>query len=413
VGLQIKRVDEPAGGVIMAVIADVTWTVATPEEFLTTSNAGWATSDRAPQGSGVIRVTNSGGVNSAYNRSTTETFAYLRTETPANKNQTVTLRIRNRSDLGATAFWHAIARYTNSGEYDSNWIGLSITGGSGRSMQIVKCVGGTRSNVGAASTDAARMATVGTEGDLTLVVSGDAPTISVEAKWDGVTVLGPFTVTDAALNAVGQVGFLQRTFADDTETTGFHVTRFTGSDADGSPPAGTVTISSVTPSTTTAVVAYSYSETDETGFEYRLGTGVAQAIGASPATITGLAESTAYTVQVRAINGNGVGAWSTVANFTTTDSPGFDFDTLAGCVFGSIVGSLTGISLAAEVDVLVRAYNTTTGALVVASGTLTTNATTGRLPRWQNAALNIGTSYHLVFVRVSDGAIACKTLTAT
>jgi hypothetical protein len=88
----------------------------------------------------------------------------------------------------------------------------------------------------------------------------------------------------------------------------------------GSPPAGTVTISGVTPGVTTATVTYSYDDTDEDSFEYRIDGGTAAAIGASPATITGLTASTAYDspgVQVRAVNTDGEGDWSTAFDFTT------------------------------------------------------------------------------------------------
>lgn len=89
------------------------------------------------------------------------------------------------------------------------------------------------------------------------------------------------------------------------------------------PPSGTVTIGTITPSTTSASVPYSYSAGDATGFEYRLGGGTAASIGASPATISGLTASTPYSLEVRAINATGAGAWSAVSNFTTeAEGPG-------------------------------------------------------------------------------------------
>lgn len=83
------------------------------------------------------------------------------------------------------------------------------------------------------------------------------------------------------------------------------------------PPQGAVTISSVTPSTTTAVVTYSYDNSDQTGFERRINGGTPAGIGASPATITGLNAGTTYAAEVRAINGNGSGAWSAPFEFET------------------------------------------------------------------------------------------------
>lgn len=91
----------------------------------------------------------------------------------------------------------------------------------------------------------------------------------------------------------------------------------------GVPPSGTVTIGTITPSSTSASVPYTYSASDQTGFEYRLNGGTAASIGASPATISGLTAGTPYSLEVRAINAAGAGAWSAAANFTTeAEGPG-------------------------------------------------------------------------------------------
>lgn len=90
------------------------------------------------------------------------------------------------------------------------------------------------------------------------------------------------------------------------------------------PPQGSVTISDVTPGVTTAEVAYNYDDSDQTGFEYRINEGAPAAIGASPATITGLTAATDYDapgLQVRAVNAEGAGAWSTSFPFSTQAEP--------------------------------------------------------------------------------------------
>ena len=115
----------------------------------------------------------------------------------------------------------------------------------------------------------------------------------------------------------------------------------------GSPPAGTVTITSVTPSDTTASVAYSYDDTDETGYEYRLDGGTPASIGASPATITGLTSATTYDIEVRAINGDGEGAWSAPEEFTTT-APDTTAPTLTSV--GATVQTNTTADIAATTD---------------------------------------------------------------
>lgn len=91
----------------------------------------------------------------------------------------------------------------------------------------------------------------------------------------------------------------------------------TGQPTGGAAPTGTVTVGTVTPASTSANVAYIYSGSDATGFQYRVNGGAATALGASPATISGLTASTAYTLEVRATNATGSGAWSAVSNFTT------------------------------------------------------------------------------------------------
>ncbi len=99
---------------------------------------------------------------------------------------------------------------------------------------------------------------------------------------------------------------------------------------------------------------------------------------------------------------------ATASGTLLPDVPGFAFDTDTDCILGEIVGALTGIARETTgTDYIVRAYDVATGALVEESGTLTTDSN-GRLPRWQDAGLAAATEYHLMFVRVSDGAIGCK-----
>lgn len=61
---------------------------------------------------------------------------------------------------------------------------------------------------------------------------------------------------------------------------------------------------------------------------------------------------------------------------------------------GSIVGSLTGIGLSASLNVLMRAYNPSTGALVLERSVVATDAD-GYLPDWTNAAFSAGTWYEV------------------
>jgi hypothetical protein len=92
-------------------------------------------------------------------------------------------------------------------------------------------------------------------------------------------------------------------------------------------------------------------------------------------------------------------------------SPGFDFHTAAGCVFGAISGSLVGLAREVGVSITTRVYSATTGALVATLATTATDSA-GRLPRLTDAALSAGTTYRLVFVW-PDGACYAINLAAT
>lgn len=133
--------------------------------------------------------------------------------------------------------------------------------------------------------------------------------------------------TDSTITAAGWVGLHQFSNLSDYEVDWVGV----GTNGDSAPmsavvdpPQGTVTISDVTPGHDSALVTYSYDDTDETGYEARIDNGSPFSIGASPATISGLTPETTYDspgVQVRAVNGAGAGDWSTAVDFTTTAAP--------------------------------------------------------------------------------------------
>lgn len=85
------------------------------------------------------------------------------------------------------------------------------------------------------------------------------------------------------------------------------------------PPQGTVTIGSISVTTVSATVPFTYDDADQTGFEYRLDGGTPVDIGNTNSfIISGLTPNTGYSVEVRAYNANGDGAWSSVSNFTTS-----------------------------------------------------------------------------------------------
>ena len=218
----------------MGTIVDTAIAVGTNAEPFLTSNPGFTAEELAPPfGITHLRVTNTGGVNTVYNNTAEHSYLYLSTATPADRNQSVTIRVKRRTHGGGT-YWWAVARFSSG-----NFVYISFTGDSNKRITIGKRVGGTSTDLGS-SEDNARLAADGAEGDLTLEITGTAPTISLRALWNGVQVIAPVTITDAALDAVGRVGFAQRTFAGDSPSTLYHLARFTALDGvggDTTPPA--------------------------------------------------------------------------------------------------------------------------------------------------------------------------------
>lgn len=115
---------------------------------------------------------------------------------------------------------------------------------------------------------------------------------------------------------------------------------------------------------------------------------------------------------VRATDTGSLQVSSDTFTFNIAALYGFDFDTIAGAIFGTISGSLVSIGREAAVDVVVRVYDPADGALVAESPALTTDGN-GRLERWGDVGLADATTYDLVFKRDSDGAIACARMATT
>lgn len=160
---------------------------------------------------------------------------------------------------------------------------------------------------GGTYTVAAATASDDTDVAITVNVAGD----TVDVNTVGAYVV-TFNATDAAGNAATQV----------TQTVNITA-------APAVVPQGIVTIGTITKTDTTASISLTYSLADQTGFEYRIDGGAATT-GASPIPLSGLTQSTAYTIEVRAVNAVGAGNWSAAANFTT------DATVLRG-VLGSLI----------------------------------------------------------------------------
>lgn len=83
-----------------------------------------------------------------------------------------------------------------------------------------------------------------------------------------------------------------------------------------SPPQGVITLGVITKTDITASISFTYSDSDQAGFEYRVNSGTVLS-SSSPILLTGLVAETTYSVEVRAVNATGSNAWTTAVNFTT------------------------------------------------------------------------------------------------
>lgn len=352
----------------MGTIVDTAIAVGTNAEPFLTSNPGFTAEELAPPfGITHLRVTNTGGVNTVYNNTAEHSYLYLSTATPADRNQSVTLRVKRRTHGGGT-YWWAVARFSSG-----NFVYISFTGDSNKRITIGKRVGGTSTDLGS-SEDNARLAADGAEGDLTLEITGTAPTISLRALWNGVQVIAPVTITDAALDAVGRVGFAQRTFAGDSPTTLYHLARFTALDGVGGDTTAPTLTSPTGAQTGSATASGSVSTNEASGTLYRLASTNASETAATvkAAALTQAVSATG----VQAVTFSGLTASTTYyAHYVHRDAAGND----------SLVASSASFTTAAAGDVtpptLSAPSGTATGT-TTASGSVTTNEANGTLYRY-------------------------------
>jgi hypothetical protein len=166
----------------------------------------------------------------------------------------------------------------------------------------------------------------------------------------------------------------------------------------GVSPAGTVTIDSIVPDRTSAVITFSYPGADLTGFQYNIGAGWLSAI--SPLSLTGLTEDTLYTIQIRAVNNATLGA-ITSDTFTTTSQVdttpnAFSFTSQTGVALSAVTASnaITVQGVDAGVDIPISIAN---GEYSVSTDS---GATWGA---WTATATNVRLNYQ-IRVRHTDSA---------
>lgn len=151
-------------------------------------------------------------------------------------------------------------------------------------------------------------------------------------------------------------------------------------------PQGIVTIGTIGVTTDSATIPFSYSASDQTGFEYRVNGGISVTVTTNPITLTGLPDNTPYTIEVRAVNATGNGTWSNVANFTTVEI-------LMSSIVSEQLRNNAGILLTNRPLRYVAVYNDLTGELVLRVTGGSTDGT-GRFTV-EDPSIEVGVTYRL------------------
>lgn len=226
----------------MAVIVNITAFLCTTNfEALTVSNPGWSVNTTNPPFDvNIFRVQNVASPVSVYPADGAPSAGYLRDEIPGSANQTVRATLRRVGALTPDQYMYVAARMSTGDDWiAAGYVGDNAGDTSGNIL-IFECVNGTRTQLGATITGVGGLGSVGATGVLELRVFGSAPTISVEAYWNGVQAGTTQTVTSAVLDAVGFVGIFNRV-TNIASTDGAQWTTFYAED-DTPDPGGTPVI---------------------------------------------------------------------------------------------------------------------------------------------------------------------------
>jgi hypothetical protein len=253
--------------------------------------------------------------------------------------------------------------------------------------------------------------------------AGDTATYSAVGVWPaGVTVnssTGQISGTPSAAAVYANLAVRRTDSGSLTVDSNLFTITVVAPGGDATPPtqSGGISIGSVTsssiqmswPAGSDNVAVTSYEVSSNGGSSY---TDVGNVL---TYTFTGLTPSTSYPLRVRAKDAAGNVSTPALAATQSTSAAsgvyGFDFNTAAGFIFGSVSGSLTGLGLQTGVSIKVRAYNPSTGALAADLGNQTTGLD-GRLPRMTHASLDNVTTYQLMFTW-PDGSVDSGRLGAT
>lgn len=167
-------------------------------------------------------------------------------------------------------------------------------------------------------------------------------------------------------------------------------------------PQGTFTVGTITVTSSTASVPYTYSASDQTSIQYTLNGGTTTFTASnSPQALSGLTANTTYTIQFRAVNAAGNGAWSTGVQFTTNAATTASFTLIGLANNAGVLWSDTG-------SITVDVYNPSTGALVIRKTGLSSNTSGDVIV--SDAAMTSATTYTaIITIGSARGVVSVTT----
>lgn len=204
----------------MSVIVSLASFTGTNGQLLSAADAGWSLH---PLYTGTAQI-----IDGAVRQTNTTNSLYLRTETPANADQTVRAFVRNKSNLTGQVI-NLVARCSDT---LNTFFLAQYYYGAGGQIKLFKFENGTATQLGA--TTAVTEPAINAVKSLQLVVSGVSPSISLTVSWDGSPVISLTNQSATGLDGVGKVGLrFGTTTAAATDTTGSHIASFYAEDTAG------------------------------------------------------------------------------------------------------------------------------------------------------------------------------------
>ena len=319
----------------MAVIVNLASFTGTAGQELTAADSGWTRNTSAGLGSANITVDGAGVALGPTGSSLSA--AYLRTETPGSRNQVVRSTMAHR--VSTVDIMHVLLARCDG----SNWVGAYFLRNT-PAVFLVKRVSGTRTTI----TSQAITVDLNTPYEVELSVTGTAPNILCTVKVDGVTQI-THTITDAALDLVGNVGIATRAFSSvpgggEQQFFDFYAEDDTGGGGTAVSFTGTVPTQNLTQdSAMSALDLSTYFSGTETPFSYAVQSGTLPAglsLNSSTGVISGTPTATGTaSIVVRATDDNS----------DTADTNSFDIVVASAATAISFTGTVPTQNLTEDV----------------------------------------------------------------